>query len=152
MTQLIKKNGGTPSLLSDFFEDDPFATFDLNKMWWPRLGNEFFTKIPAANVKESKKEFSIELGVPGMEKKDFHIEVENDNLFISSEKKEEKKETGEGFTKREFSYNSFSRSFRLPDYVIPDKIKAKYENGILKIDIPKKEGVKKASKKEVKIV
>jgi len=152
MTQLVKVNGDMPSLISDFFEDDPLLNFNASKFMMPRFGYEFFSKIPAANIMETDKNFSIELGAPGMEKKDFHVEVENGNLCISSEKKEEKKESKKGFTKREFSYNSFSRSFRLPENTMPDKIKAKYENGILKIDIPKKAGSKKTSKKEVKVI
>ena len=95
--------------------------------------------VPSANVTETPKEYLVELAVPGLERKDFKVEIDNHILMVSSEKKEEKKVEMEGYTKREFSYNSFSRSFALPDNVKEGNIDAKYLDGILKISIPKRE-------------
>ncbi|HIE15292.1 MAG TPA: Hsp20/alpha crystallin family protein [Bacteroidales bacterium] len=103
--------------------------------------------IPAVNIKENDKSFEVEVAAPGMKKKDFKVEVENNVLTISAEKKEEKKETKENYSRREFSYESFERSFTLPqDLVDANKISAKYEDGILRIAIPKKEEKAKLSK------
>ena len=144
---LIKTNKNSvlfPSLLSDFFETDRL----VSPKW---LEREFESTLPSVNVKENSKEFNIELAAPGFSKSDFKINVENNVLSISAEKEEEKKEEGERFTRKEFSYNSFSRSFTLPQIVNADKIDAKYSEGILKLLIPKKEEAKTAAKKEIKI-
>ncbi len=150
MTQLVRGSRlfpETPSLLSGIFDDDTFFNLDF-----PRIGNGWVNKVPAANVKENENEFVIDLAAPGMKKSDFHIDIENGALCISSEKEEESEEKSGDYTRREFSYSSFSRSFRLPDSVNEEKIKAKYENGVLIVSLPKKEEAKKLSaKKEIKI-
>ncbi len=87
----------------------------------------------------------------GSAKKDFKIAVEDDCLTISAEKEEEKNESNHRFTRKEFSYNSFTRSFTLPQTVNADKIDATYNDGILKLSIPKKEETKLLPKKEIKI-
>jgi HSP20 family protein len=150
MTLLVKRNGAKfPSLLTKlldtenmfgkrFFDDDNFFNVSLSK-------------IPSANVTEMEKEFIIELTAPGLEKKDSKVELENNLLSISSEK-EIKRENKKGeITSREFSYESFSRSFRLPDNIVADKLQAQYENGILKIEIPKKEATVLKPKKEITV-
>jgi HSP20 family protein len=82
----------------------------------------------------------MHLAAPGLSKNDFNIRVENDNLVISAEKKEEKEESKPGhYTRREFNYGAFRRSFHLDDNVNRDKISATYEDGVLKITLPKKE-------------
>jgi len=100
---------------------------------------KFQGDIPAVNIKEENDKFILEMAAPGMKKSDFHINLENDVLTISSEKKEEKEEKQENYTRREFYYNTFSRSFNLPESVDAEKIKADYKNGILSITLPKKE-------------
>lgn len=102
--------------------------------------------------KEDVEGFDVEVAAPGFKKADFNIELNNDQLTISSEKKanEEMKED-EAFTRREFSYQSFSRTFTLPRIVETDKIKAKYENGILRITIPKKEEAKPKPSRQIAI-
>ena len=105
----------------------------------------------ASDFEEREKEFRIELAAPGLEKKDFKVEVLNGNLTISAEKKEEKKEETKNYRRKEFSYNSFSRSFTLPDNCMHDKIDAKYENGILHLTLPKKEITVSKPKKEIKV-
>ncbi len=94
----------------------------------------------------------LKLQPPGFEKNDFSLELNHDVLTISSEKKVEN-EIGEGehFTKREFSYQSFTRSFTLPDTADGDKIAANYENGILLVSIPKKEEAKPRPSRKIEI-
>ena len=97
---------------------------------------------PAVNIREDEKQFLLEFAVPGMKKDDFKINLENQILTISSEIKEENEESKSNYTRREFAYNSFSRSFTLPKNIVADKIKADYEYGILNISIPKDEKTK----------
>ncbi len=135
---LIKRNSNlTPSsysnLIDRFFDDDFFH--------WPVSGrNRESWNIPAANIVENDKEFGIELAVPGMKKEDFSLKLENDILTISSESKEEDEIKKDNYTRREFSYQSFQRSFRLPEGKIDEnKIKASYQDGVLKLNLPKRE-------------
>ena len=133
-----------PSVFSDFFDTDKF----FGPRW---LEKGFANSVPSVNIKENGKEFNIELAAPGYKKDNLRINVENDVLTISAEKQAEKKEDSERFTRKEFSYNSFSRSFTLPQSVLADKIDAKYDNGILRLCIPKKEEAKTLAKKEIKV-
>ncbi len=116
--------------LSDFFDDERFFNS-------PSLGRR---SLPAINVKENENNYQIEVAAPGFEKKDFSISMEQGVLTISGEKKEEKEEKDEKYTRREFGYSSFSRSFTLPQNVNEEDVKASFENGILRLDIKKKEG------------
>ncbi|HOG95239.1 MAG: Hsp20/alpha crystallin family protein [Prolixibacteraceae bacterium] len=112
------------------------------------------TTLPALNVKETDDAFEIEVAAPGMNKNDFKVNLENNLLTITSEKKEEKEEEEEKgrFTRREFSYQSFQRSFTVPETVVEgDKITAKYCEGILCITLPKKEEVKPKPAREISI-
>ncbi|MDX1783244.1 MAG: Hsp20/alpha crystallin family protein [Aequorivita vladivostokensis] len=116
------------------------------------LNNNYETfSIPAVNIIENFPNFVVELAVPGLQKEDFSIEVEEDTLKISSKKaKEQTEENNDSrFRKREFNYQSFERSFKLPENIKTEDIQANYENGILKITLPKEE--KKALKKMVEI-
>jgi HSP20 family protein len=99
--------------------------------------NRLGVSVPSVNVTETAKEYKLEVAAPGLERKDFKIEVENHTLCISAEKEEEKKEKEGEFTRREYSFNSFSRSFTLPEDVKENDIDAKYENGVLKVLVPK---------------
>jgi HSP20 family protein len=116
------------SWLSDFFDNDRFFDFEGLKKH----------SMPSVNVKEHDKDFEIEVAAPGLSKKDFKIAVENGVLTISSEKEEEKEEKEKNYTRREFSYNAFSRSFTLPENVNESDIKARYEDGLLKLNVAKK--------------
>lgn len=110
------------------------------------------TSLPAVNVKETNDNFSIELAAPGMTKDDFKINFQNNILTISSEKKNENDEKTDNYTRKEFSYQSFRRSFSIPgNTVVGDKIEAKYTEGILNIIIPKREEVKPQPMREIKI-
>lgn len=156
MKTLAKRGGDVaPSLVSDFFSPGSFWSsvwptgfFDVDVNELPaRLG----VTVPSANVLENEKEYRIELAAPGLEKKDFKIEMENDVLTISAEKTEEKSEKENGYTRKEYAYNSFSRSFSMPENFKADKIDAKYADGILKITVPKKEVTPMKPKKEIAI-
>lgn len=132
---LVRFSRNYPALFDRFLDNDLFD-------WSNRNFSKTNTTLPSVNIKEGSQEFVVEVAAPGLEKGDFKIELNRDLLTVSSEKKVEK-ETSEGqqFTCREFSYQSFSRSFTLPNIADGDKIAAKYENGILSISIPKKEEV-----------
>ena len=106
--------------------------------------------IPAVNIKEENDKFILEMAAPGMNKDDFKINLDNYQLTISSEQKKEKKEKEDNYTRREFVYSSFSRSFTLPKTIDIDKIKADYKNGILSLTLPKKEEEAKLTK-QIKI-
>jgi HSP20 family protein len=134
MNSIAKKNGGLPSLLSDFFGTSLIDRDFFGQDLFPsRLG----INVPTANVTETAKEYKIELAAPGLERKDFAVEVDNHTLKISAQKEEEKKENEGEYSRREYSFNSFSRSFALPENVKESNIDAKYENGVLKVSIPK---------------
>jgi HSP20 family protein len=107
--------------------------------------------LPSANVIENEDAFVLELAAPGMKKDDFKIDLENSQLTISHEQKEEHEETEKNFTRREFHFGSFSRSFVLPKTVDTEKISAEYKNGILYLNLPKKEEEKARLKREIKI-
>ena len=151
--QLIKKknsNGGLipkiQSSLTELFDNDRFFMEPLFE--WPAINGMVFSKIPAANVRESDEEYTIEIAAPGLKKGDFKIELTDSQLEISVEKKEESEKEEEGYKRREYNYSAFSRSFNLPDLINSDKVKAEYGDGILKVHLPKKpEAVKKAAKK-----
>jgi HSP20 family protein len=139
-------------LLPDWanFVNDFFNT-DLSD-WSRRHFSDTNTTLPAVNIRENNDAFVVEMAAPGMAKDDFKIELNNDLLTISSEKKHENEtKEGETYTRREYSYQSFSRSFTLPNTVDAEKISAKYENGILSIAIPKKEEAKPKPVKQISI-
>lgn len=131
---LVKRNSGNliPSLFDNFFSRD-----------WMDWNNSNFsvtnTTLPAVNVREDNQAYSIEVAAPGMNKKDFNISLDNNQLNISSEIKKETESNDGKYSRKEFSYQSFHRSFQLPvDLIDGDHISAKYEEGILHIKLPKK--------------
>lgn len=149
MTLTLRRNGNLfPRLVNDLLDTDTLLVPDLLNNAW-----DFAIKVPSANITESDKDYKIEVAAPGLDKKDFKIELENKVLSISSEKEQEKEkeEESKNYKRREFSYSSFSRSFQLPEDVLADKIDAKYENGILKVSVPKKEVSVSKPKKEIKV-
>lgn len=137
-------NSHFPSLWDNFFGRDLRDT--------PNFSSESAT-LPAVNIKETSEEFNVEVAAPGMSKEDFHIELDDNLLFISSEKKEsqERKDKEGNYTRKEFSYQSFQRSFTLPKTVAGEKISAKYVDGVLKITIPKKEEAKQKPARRIEI-
>jgi HSP20 family protein len=135
-----------PSWLDRFFEGD---LMDWDS--WNFAGQN--STLPAVNVKVNDNAYEIEVAAPGLKKDDFRVSYDNGRLTISSEWKDEKKEgEGEKITRREFSYQSFQRSFTIPEKVVDaDKIKAKYSDGILRLSLPKREEVKPKPAKEIAI-
>ena len=144
---LIRKSEYNPAW-SNFFND--FFNRDWID-WTTRNFSETNTTLPSVNVLESNDSYEVDMAVPGLEKKDFRIELNNGVLTISSEKKvENETKKGQQFTRREYSYQSFSRSFTLPDTAESEKISAKYENGILKVIIPRKDKGKNVKAIDIK--
>jgi HSP20 family protein len=143
-TQALTKNGGrTPTLFDDFFK--PWNSWFDNGLW-PRTLN-----VPAVNITENKDSYLVSLAVPGMRKEDFKIDVDGNMLTISSEKEETKEEPGKKFTRQEYNYSSFSRSFSLPEEINREKIEARYEDGILKVTLPHKDEAKKPLAKQISV-
>lgn len=142
---LVRLSNQFPSLFDRFFDNNMLD-------WSNRHYSETNTTLPSVNIKEDADAYHVEMAAPGFEKGDFMIEIDNDMLTISSEKKMEN-ETNEagGYSKQEFSYQSFCRSFTLPSTVENEKISAKYENGILYIEIPKREEAKPKPAKVIAI-
>lgn len=142
---LVRFTNQFPSLFDRFFDNDMFD-------WTNNNYSATNTTLPSVNVKENAESYEVEMAAPGFEKKDFKVEVHNNMLHISSEKKvENETKEGERYTKKEFSYQSFSRSFTLPMTIENEKISAKYEQGILKVSIPKKEEAKPKPLKQIAI-
>jgi HSP20 family protein len=129
-----------PSLIDDFINTD-----------WNLKVPSFSSTVPAVNIKELDSQFEIELAVPGMKKDDFEIEVEDGVVSISSTQEEEQVNEKGKFTRREFSYSSFRRSFTLPDSVDPTKIDATYKEGVLLVLLPKHKEAQPQPKKLIKI-
>ncbi|UMB61481.1 Hsp20/alpha crystallin family protein [Lutibacter sp. A80] len=140
---LLKSSGipAMPSIFDDFFRDWSLSNYsDTN------------TTLPAVNIKENENEFTVEVAVPGMSKDDFKINLNNNVLTISSEKTVENEENNDKYTRKEYSYQSFERSFNLPKNIVEsDQISAAYKNGELKITIPKKEEAKPTPPKLIEI-
>jgi len=108
--------------------------------------------IPAVNVTENEELYTIEVAAPGLAKENFRVNLDRNRLFISSESKEEKSENGKKYSRREFSYQSFQRSFTIPEGTVDgEKITAKYIDGILLVTLPKVEKVKPKPLREVEI-
>jgi HSP20 family protein len=145
-TRTLTRNGGTlPTLIDDFF-----------KPWneWFESGSSLMNRmltVPAVNIVESKEEYKLSIAVPGMKKSDFEINVEGNMLTISSEKTEESEDSDFKFTRKEYNYSSFSRSFTLPDEISKDKIQASYTDGVLHLTLPKKEEAKKFEAKNISV-
>jgi len=142
---LVRFSNHKPSVFDRFFENDLFD-------WSNRNYSNTNTTLPSVNIKENSESFEVEMAAPGLTKNDFKIELNHDLLTISSDKETEN-ETREGqeFTQREFSYQSFSRSFTLPNSADSEKIRARYENGILRVNIPKKEEARPKPARQINI-
>lgn len=132
---LAKVSERMPSVFDDFFKpwNDVFDACLTGRLM----------NIPAVNITEQKDYYLVSLAAPGLKKEDFNIDVDGNMLTISSSKEEKKEEKEARYTRKEYSYSSFERSFTLPDEVNKEKIEARYENGLLKLVLPKKEEAKK---------
>ncbi|MBI2731612.1 MAG: Hsp20/alpha crystallin family protein [Sphingobacteriales bacterium] len=131
-----------PSVFNDFFKPwNEWYDSDLMKT----------ITVPSVNVSENEKEYRLTMAAPGLKKDDFKIDIDGDIITISAETKMEKEEKDEKFSRKEYSYKTFSRSFTLPEFVNSDKIEAVYENGELKLMLPKKAEVKKTTAKHIAV-
>lgn len=138
---IVKRNNlFFPSLMNDFLKPD----------WFGGMEN-WNAPTPGVNIKDNVEGFELELAVPGGKKEDFKIEVENDILTISSEVKSENHKEKDNYTRREFSYAAFKRAFTLPETVDGSKIDAKYEDGVLRLTLPKKEEALPEPKRSISI-
>lgn len=156
MTIVKFKNPLTPMLMEPSILRDPFFSdlietqknlFNLNRVF---SGGSAVN--PAMNIKETEKDYKIEMAAPGLAKNDFNITIDDGVLTISAEKEMESEEKEENYLRKEFSYNSFARSMSLPETIDESKdIKAEYHDGVLKVMLHKKPGVKTKTPKTIKV-
>ena len=137
MNLIKRQNPVFTSIIDDLF---------LNQDW-----SQIDSKVPAANIIEADDHFDIELAAPGKKKSDFKIELEEGVLTISSETETKSTEKEGSFTRKEFGYSSFKRSFNIPDSIATDKITANYKEGILTLGLPKKAEALPQPKKMISI-
>lgn len=144
-----KRNGLVPSFAEQVFGIDNFfpTILDFDKF----LASDDSFTVPEANITEDEKNFYVELAAPGLDRKDFNVEIKNGVLNISAHKEMEKNEEKKNYRRREFSYSSFVRSFSLPSEVLGDNVDAKYENGILRINLPKRVSASTKPVKQIKV-
>lgn len=135
------RKGILPGFLDDFFNDE----------FWPTRSSQRGINVPCVNVKENDNEYNIEVAAPGLNKEDFDVSLDGNVLTVSAEKKDEDEEKNKDFTRKEFSYTSFKRSFTCPESVDKENIDASYNDGVLNIKIPKKEEAKDKEKKKIDI-
>ncbi|MGB5691323.1 MAG: Hsp20/alpha crystallin family protein [Flavobacteriaceae bacterium] len=128
MSIVRRNNLMFPTLMNEFFKPDWFGGLE-----------RFENTLPAVNIKENETDFELELAIPGQNKEDFNIEIDESVMTISMETSSEAETSEEQYTRKEFSYRSFSRSFTLPETVDEDKIEASYLDGILKFRLPKRD-------------
>ncbi len=142
---LVRFNATQPAL-SSLFEN--FFGHGTDEFFHPAR-----TGTSAVNVKEDNEAFRVEVAAPGLKKEDFEVTLDNGLLTISAESRREHEEKNDEarYTRREFSYHSFSRSFTLPNTVEADRIDARYQDGVLHLEIPKKEEVKRKAPRQVAI-
>jgi len=131
-----------PSIMEDIMK--PWSEWMDEK--WP-----YSIQTPAVNVKETERHYEITLAAPGLQKDDFKIDVNGSMITISAERDEKREEKDETFTRREYSYSSFSRSFSLPEDIVQEKIDANYVNGELKLLLPKKEEARKTVHQKISV-
>ncbi len=141
MTLVKFANGNNSSALKPWFNDVFDSVFNDSY-----VADRLTSRIPAVNIAESENDFHIELAVPGLKKEDFKINLDKNILSISAEKKNETAADGKKYNRREYSYSSFVRSFTLPETADYSKIEAEYVDGILKVNVAKREEAKVLSR------
>lgn len=134
---------------------DRFFRNDLLDFW---DGDTVADTIPSINVTEEKEQYKIEMAVPGLKKEDFNIDVDGNLVTISCEKESEYRDgengngkENNGYSRREYNYSCFSRSFTVPDYADTNRIAAKYNDGVLNLNIPKKPEAQKNESRKIKV-
>lgn len=141
MSTLVKHFAG-PSYLNGFFGKDPFNEYNTPA---------FAGTVPAVNVVENEEGFRIEVAAPGLQKSDFKLNLEKNQLTISAEKEQKEENKTEKYTRKEFRYSSFQRTFTLPNTVDGDRIEATYADGILNIALPKREEAKEKPARQIEV-
>ena len=131
----------------------PFFADDFFRPWNEWFGNGFgkTVTVPSVNITEGKDNFKVRLGAPGLKKNDFKIDMQGDLVTISAETEMNKEEKEDDFTRKEYNYSSFSRTFTLPENIEKEKITANYENGELVLLLPKKEVAKAEPQKHIAV-
>ena len=138
---LVKKHSNyLPTLVNDFWGEDLFPGFEQE-----------WSLTPAVNITEGNQDFKVEVAAPGLNKEDFKVHVEKNILEISAEKKDEKITENKKFLRKEFNYNEFRRTFSLPSSVDAEKIKATHTNGVLTVEIPKRDEAKVNPRKQIAV-
>ncbi|TXF79483.1 Hsp20/alpha crystallin family protein [Chryseobacterium sp.] len=148
---LVKRNNGSllPANPGTLF-DDLFSRELFN--WGSNNFSSAYSTLPSVNIKENPESFEVEVAAPGMEKEDFRITLDGNLLTISSSRNDQKEESNDRYTRKEFSYQAFQRSFELAKNVVDEEhIEARYKNGVLKLMIPKTEEVKKQAPRLIEI-
>jgi HSP20 family protein len=140
MLPTIARRNFRPFYMGSIFDNDFFPVMSTNT-----------NSMPAVNIKEDEKSFMLDLAVPGIDKKDLKIDINEDLLTISSETKNDSEENKDGYKRKEFSYTSFCRSFQIPENVNREKIEANYKDGILSVSLPKFEEEKNKISRQIKI-
>ncbi|MBS1586603.1 MAG: Hsp20/alpha crystallin family protein [Bacteroidetes bacterium] len=143
LKSLLRANSSFPETINDLFK--PMNEW-LDDAFWnkPMLS-------PAVNISESDKEYTMTVAAPGMKKDDFKVDVENGTLSISAKIEENKEEKEKNYTRKEYNYSSFSRSFSIPESVKEDQIEASYNNGVLTLTLPKEETKTKKNGKSIAV-
>jgi HSP20 family protein len=142
MLPMLRRGTAFPGMVDEFFGKDFLSNF---------FDTQTGISMPSVNIVEGKDDFRIEVAAPGLEKKDFKINLENNVLTISSEKEVKNEQNEDKYMRREFSYSSFQRSFALPNTVDAEKINANYKDGVLYLVIPKKDEAKEKPARSIKI-
>ena len=140
MLPTIRTRSFRPFYMPNLFDDDFFSGLTSRT-----------SSMPAVNIREDEKNYFLDLAIPGIDKKDLKIDINEDVLTISSEKKSENEEERDGYKRKEFSYSSFCRSFYIPENANKEKIEANYKDGVLNVTLPKQEEEKTKITREIKI-
>ncbi len=141
MLPTITRRSFRPFYMTNFLDDEYF----------PMLSDNTKSSMPAVNIREDEKNYVLDFAIPGVEKKDLKIDMNEDVLTISSEVKNESEENKDGYKRKEFSYSAFSRSFYIPENVDREKIGANYKDGVLSVSLPKQEEEKNKINKTIEI-
>ena len=146
MNPLMRTSNNLPSLIENFFGRDMSDLFNTSV--------SSFNNVPAVNVVENEAGFQIEVAAPGMKREDFKLNLNHNNLTISGSQEKSREESGKAdrkYTRREFNYSSFQRTFTLPTSVDVDAIRASYTDGLLNIELPKREEAKVKPPRQIEI-
>ncbi len=147
MSNLTKSSSWFPTTKG--FWDDLFDSGGLSGRG--SFPVRFSPAAPAVNIRENGNSYTLEMAAPGMKRDDFNVDIADNLLTISASKEEDKETKDESFTRREYNFNSFARSFSLPDWVQADKIKANYKDGVLSLSLSKEKGAPESKKRVIAI-